>query len=254
MSSFIVLSTQRSGSTWCIDCLRSHGNIIAFGELFAPAGALHGRESASYRVPLWQEVAGPPKGALRSRGLFSYLDAVFELAPQAGKSVGFKLMYNQLRENPALLWYLRSRRIRVVHLLRRNLLDVVVSRKVAEATQVFQTAVPVECPAIRLEPFELSRDLNLLIQRQRWMRRLLRWSGLAHQEFAYEALVEDDRAFSRMAEFLGEEARRGMSSNLVKIVDRHPASLIVNYVEIKAALRGGPHASLLAEWELRLSP
>jgi hypothetical protein len=116
-----------------MDRLTKHPEVGGYGEVLLPE--VKGR-------PTW------PPGAedrpflavyLRERGisqprvrghyhLFPYLDHLYE--PRRGlRAIGFKLMYDQVLRYPEILLYLRARKVRVIHLVRTNLLDIVLSRE-----------------------------------------------------------------------------------------------------------------------------
>src|SRR5262249_58069631 len=65
-----------------------------------------------------------------------YLSGLFE--PRAGiGAIGFKLVYGQAARRPGLLHELSARKVRVVHLLRANLLETVLSFETARANGAF---------------------------------------------------------------------------------------------------------------------
>ena len=137
MTKFVVLSTQRSGSTWVVDMLNSHPRVLAQSELF-----MHGGEGP----PEVGREAGPPLLAdvHRRQGRRPRCSPVLAVAlprPSARgaagiDAVGFKLMYSQLtRISKPLMPALWLKRARIIHLMRRNALDVVLSKEAGEARQ-----------------------------------------------------------------------------------------------------------------------
>ena len=57
MTNFVVLSTQRSGSTWVVDMLTSHPRVVAYSELFMHGGEGKPRWSGAQDLPYWQTYA-----------------------------------------------------------------------------------------------------------------------------------------------------------------------------------------------------
>ncbi len=128
---FVVLTSQRSGSAWLISILRKLENTSAYGELFLGRKRVPGKMEwdSDFAYPRFIETEASGL-AIRPLSVFSYLD---ELYRQPG-AVGFKLMYSQLRQYPEILAYLVRHHISVVHLVRQNHLDVVISGAVAART------------------------------------------------------------------------------------------------------------------------
>jgi len=61
---------------------------------------------------------------------FGYLDDIYASGEKTVRSIGFKLMYGQLRQHLfCLLPYLLIKRVAVIHLLRLNFPDVVLSEE-----------------------------------------------------------------------------------------------------------------------------
>ena len=135
MTRFVVLSTQRSGSTWVVDMLTSHPRVVAYSELFMHGGQGTPQWGQEKDLPYWQTFIATSGGGRFARPywLWRYLGQAFEERPGVD-AIGFKLMYSQLTRiakplTPAL-WL---KRVRIIHLMRRNALDVVLSKEAGEA-------------------------------------------------------------------------------------------------------------------------
>src|SRR5439155_9377077 len=132
---FIVLSTQRSGSTWVVDMLSSHPRVVAYSELFMHGGEGTPSWGPVQDLPYWQTYIREQRGGRLARPvqLWRYLGRAFEERPGVD-AVGFKLMYSQLiiiaKPLMPALWL---KRVRIVHLMRRNALDVVLSKEAGQA-------------------------------------------------------------------------------------------------------------------------
>lgn len=127
---FILLASQRTGSTLVWRTLDQHPEVSALGELFlresedAGSYADIARQSAFSRL---SSRVAPARFAGR------YLDRA--LTPADGiRSAGFKLMYSQV---PPGFWEWSARRKPAfIHLQRRNLLKVLISKAAAETSGV----------------------------------------------------------------------------------------------------------------------
>src|SRR5687768_11132775 len=126
---FVVLTSARSGSTWLMDLLNKRSGMEAHGELFLGRPRLSPAIAGRADFPRFIEVHGVT-GPMRLPYVFSYLNTLY----RPPRTVGFKLMYGQLRKHPEILTYMMIRRLRVVHLIRRNHIDVIVSEEVAKLT------------------------------------------------------------------------------------------------------------------------
>src|SRR5688572_2767565 len=98
--------------------------IEAHGELFLRLPRLKPAIAGRADYLRFSEIYNAP-GLRRSYLIWRYLDELF----CRSRTVGFKLMYPQLRQYPELFAYIVSRRVRIVHLTRINQLDVVISEE-----------------------------------------------------------------------------------------------------------------------------
>ena len=153
MTNFVVLSTQRSGSTWVVDMLNSHPRVLAQSELFMHGGEGHPRWGGDRELLYWQTFIADKGGGRVARPywLWHYLGRAFSARPGID-AVGFKLMYSQLtRISKPLMPALWLKRARIIHLMRRNALDVVLSKQAGEARQgVLHARDGQEVEAVRL--------------------------------------------------------------------------------------------------------
>src|SRR5688572_33465139 len=122
-SNFVVLTTNRSGSEWVMSTLNNFQNVSGHGELFLPRPRnLDNKWDANFAYTRFVETKFQ-RFTVRPFSVFSYLNTLYSTP----EKVGFKLMYKQLGLYPEILAYLVQRRIRVLHLIRRNHLDVMLS-------------------------------------------------------------------------------------------------------------------------------
>jgi hypothetical protein len=217
-------------------------NTSAYGELFLKRKRVWDAGSMDY--PRFIEAR--PKGtAIRPFSVFSYLDHLY------GKpgAVGFKLMYSQLRQFPEILAYLVRHRIYVVHLVRQNHLDVLISGAIRAKAGRAHLLPGQSRPAdvrIELDPKTLLDQLGRLRTNIIRARRLLKWCGLPHIEVSYEKLTRNQAQFSSVLRFLSMDARGGIpQSELTRIRKEGHVQVISNYDEVKKALAGSIFANLL---------
>src|ERR1700751_3871855 len=113
---YILLATQRTGSSWVQEMLGSHPAILGYTDIFL---------IDAYGFRMWEpsdvEFANTFLDSRRRRPVsltrrywgVRYLQKLFD-HPAAG-AVGFKYMYDQVRHSPEVLAYAAARRVKVVH-------------------------------------------------------------------------------------------------------------------------------------------
>jgi LPS sulfotransferase NodH len=253
MSAFVILATQRTGSNWLMGMLDAHPRITVHDELFLPRPLetdYRGRTDVEFFHSYLQRHAPRASAPARAWWGLRYLGGV--LAPASPeRTVGMKLMYGQLWKNPAILPYLLARRVRVVHLTRANLLDVVLSERIAIARQRFHAGhgERVDTTTVHLDPRELREQLSRLDFRVRTARRLLRALPLRSVEVRYETLATNDEELARVLRFLGVDETGSASdrSPFQKLNGRPRRELIENHDEVRDALAGTAYARMLDE-------
>ena len=248
---FIVFTSQRSGSSWLISILTKLENTTAYGELFLRRKRVPGDQKwdSNFAYPRFLETE--PNGLIiRPFSTCSYLNGVYR-KPGA---IGFKLMYWHLRLYPEILAYLVRHHIRVVHLVRQNHLNVVISGAIrAKTGRAHPLSGQPELDDMRIElnPETLISRLNKLQRNILIARRLLRWCRLPHIEVAYEDLLRDQSGFNLIWNFLSINPEEHMpQSNLIKIRKGRHSDVISNYDEVKEALASSEFAELIEEKRL----
>lgn len=243
---FVVLTTNRSGSVWLMSTLNSFEDVVAQGELFLPRPRVsEPRWDSDFACTRFIETEFEGL-TTRPFTVFSYLD---DLYGSAG-TVGFKLMYAQLGRYPEILLYLIRHRIRVIHLIRRNHLDVLLSyavkAKLGQA-HLMHGQKPPDDIRVTLDTENLIGRLRWLQNKQRIARKLLNWCRLPHLEIAYEDLSRDQGHFRRVWDFLSVQSEQEMpQSNVVKIRRGGHRDVISNYDQVKRALANTKFAGFLS--------
>lgn len=245
MTRAIILTTQRSGSTFLVSCLQAHPDVLCRGELLiAGMGMKTPRmlEGHRHAVKLVRFLWTGAWHSTRTMRRF------YEI--EGPKAHVFKAMYNHLQP-PWTLNYLRSRKdIRIIHLRRRNLLKQYVSYLLMgqrrEQRWLPNTTVPVPPLRIRVSP---DRALK-------YFRRMQEFYPRFEQLFAdhpilplvYEDIVEaqqlkHDVAF-QLCDFL-QVPRRLLTSELIKINPERLWEIVTNYDALSSTLRQTKFAEFL---------
>jgi LPS sulfotransferase NodH len=242
---FVVFTTQRSGSTWVMSVLNTYEDVTGQGELFLRRPRSPERRWDSDFAHSRYVESKAEYGRVRPFSTFRYLDAFFAQGPH----VGFKLMYDQLRSYPEILVHLLRRRVRVVHLVRENHLDVLISfalkREIGKAHMLDAKDRPQE-PSVELPTASLLRQIRWLQLKHDAARHLLRASRLRHLEVTYEQLVRDPSRYEEILAFLGVSTTgETPRSHILKTRVGGQRDVVSNYDEVARVLAGTRFASLL---------
>lgn len=240
MNRFLLLSTQRSGSSFLGTSLGSHPDITCFEEVFMPRNqgprSFSTYRTASLRRRIEYLIA-------RRRTIFRFLDELYaSVGP--GQSVGFKFMYRQAQRHPEVIAWCERNDVRVVHLIRRNFLKILLSRLQAKRRGIYHAKQAIGSEPLKIDTRTLKSRLGAmasLIERNS-----RRFENLNCLVISYEELVaEQSEVFRRILAFLDADPEVNLSSDLVKINREPLANLILNYDEVASVLHGSPYESLL---------
>lgn len=250
---FVLLTTYRSGSTWVMDVLNQLDGVTTYAELFHRPTVADRQEAARTERYLAETLRAYPHyypdghSGIRPTAVWRYLAALYE-RPGA---VGFKLMYPHLLALPEIWPFVMQRRISVVHLVRQNALDVIISREMRRATQVTHRVAGDDArPQLQLtlDPDWLLGRLGALQRHVRLARKLLSMTGVRHLELHYEALKQDAAMFTAVADFLEVAAPLHLpQSRLTRLVRSGYRDTLANYDDVAAALAGTEFADFLKD-------
>lgn len=244
---FVLLSQPRSGSNWLLDMLQQLDEVTAYDELFLRRPR---QEVSLFRDhPRYHAL---PHGRFGRRP--SAVAYVHRLFRQPG-AVGFKAMGGQLRPYPQVWAYLAARRASIVHLVRANLLEALISEQVAASNERWhiRSGEPTQ-DGVRLEvdAADLLRRCEARAADIGRTRRRLRALRFRHLEVSYEDLVSGDAAFAAVCRFLrlGDVAAKPASA-LSRTRNAPTSELVTNYDEVRRAFAASPLAPLLDAPTLR---
>lgn len=226
-----------------MDRLNRQPGVKAYGELFLNHARLTPAIAGLADGKRFVEFHGSPTFTRPPR-VFSYLNDLYGPA----QIVGFKLMYKQLQTYPEILAYLAVHRVRVIHLTRRNLLDVVVSEELAKLTGVSHAVAESSSaiPMVQIDTGTIVSRLTRLKEKPIQVRKLIRMFTYPMLEVTYEALLESDDEFERILEYLNlGDSHREVGSNLAKRGVRSHRESIANYDEVQRRLDSTPFSHML---------
>lgn len=237
----IILTTQRTGSTFLVGCLRSHPEIECASEILngdpeVPAATYRGKFLQAYKV-----LRIVRSGAWRPA---RHMSRFFEGGTARVRC--FKVMYNQLARPFARRYLVDNEDIRVIHLHRENLLKVHVSTLLMSKRMHVQSRTQVQPVWTHVDPGKAIAS----IRRARANHASYEWAFNRHARLnvAYEHLIEGQGlapdARDRICDFLGVE-RLPMKSAIVKMNPESLRDMVTNYDELAGAISRTEFADML---------
>lgn len=223
--------------------LDRHPAVACYDELLLPKATdsgYWGRTDLEFFEPYYARHRKRDNRLTRVLWSFRYLNKLY--SPRQGlDALGMKLMYSQLWKNPWVWPYMVQHRVCVVHLVRSNLLDIVISletlktRKQPHAWQGHD----VETQSVRLDPKTLMSSLHDLEFRIKVARWLLTVVPIRHIEVSYEQLIANPALLDDVFAFLGTTTSPGTQvSKFKKLNTSSKPELIENYDEVRRLLSG----------------
>lgn len=234
---YIILSTQRTGSHLLGDILGSHPAFAQAGEVLIPGTRKRG--SFDKYIETAKSTSDNPATVLDD-----FLDHLRSRRPTASY-VGFLVKYGHadriggqdLTVDPAFA------RIRIIHLVRRNLLRLVASHRLAAARKVHVSRRPV-----RHKVNSVSLNTKTLVDSLRSRReqieemsaKLTGRPGVL--EVAYEEIMSgstvSQACLSRLTSFFGASNEFRNDPATVRLAPVRLPDLIANYTDVARILRG----------------
>ncbi len=260
MTKFMIITQPRSGSTWFMSCLNSHPQIYCpkiptvfskynlspfkgfkpgFLQVDNPKSPYYAYRSASLKRQLAHRFR-------RKKLVYSFLCDLYADRRDA-KAVGYKINYSQMRKYPVTVSWIKENNVRIIQLVRYNLLKRLVSHKIANARHLLhskQSVAPIKVtidPKILIDDFQ-RRDKRFEKYRKRFMDDL----GVPYHEVTYESLLSEHNAeMKKTLQFLGVDQDFSLSSEYVKVNPDSLEQLIDNFDDIKKALADTPFNTYL---------
>lgn len=237
----VILTTQRTGSSFLVECLASHPDIECAREI------LEGHPDdlrPLYRGPLRRVVklahiisSGAWRPGHRMETYFGGGRAKVRV---------FKVMYNQLAR-PFSLRYLREHEeIRIIHLRRDNLLKLHVSTLLMPKRRELQATAPVAPIRVRVNPAKAIASMRKARARYEQFEKI--FERHPRLSVTYETLIDGEflqtETGRRICEILGVPPHR-MGSGLVKVNPESLREIVTNYDELAAAVSRTEFADML---------
>jgi LPS sulfotransferase NodH len=245
---FIILGRSRVGSNFLRGLLDSHPGIAIFGELF------QNQEDLDWAHPFYLNTRRTFN--LRKDQPVKFLEQqVYGAFPARIQAAGFKIFYYHAQTEPwkpVWTYLVEQTDIRVLHIKRKNLLDIHLSRKHAEQSDVWvnwqNRSQTQPDTSIRLEYQECLDDFT---QTRGWEQEFDRlFAGHPVLEVVYEDLAADYvKTMECIQDFLDVHPYP-VQPRTSKQAKRQRSNDIVNYSEMKERFRGTEWQAFFTDDEL----
>lgn len=252
---YLIVSVQRSGTHYLTQTLKLHPYLSFYSEIFKG-----GNEEEFHRE---YKVKGYKFKKFTRKELVPLLTELFygfggayqrnnTQFPRLERRDGFIVHNNQLNYTPELLPLLgESRAWKAIHLVRRNLFHVHVSRKMHELSGSAACLVNSTCESrsrtIRLDPETILRELEHIKQMQIQNRELLQTHKVPFIEVTYEGLLDGTESFCDIWTFCECSCVEMRPISMMKLVDRNYSSIVENYHELKTIAKDTEFLSFFDE-------
>ncbi len=251
MVKFIVLTTQRSGATFFIKSLSNHpqiecrhetiftqGNKFKFFSFDRPGSFYYQYRSSSLRCQLAHWL-------WRKQLIYDCINDYWLTLPDKASAIGFKLSYNHVEKYPAIATWIEEHDVRIIHLVRHNILKTILSSETAKRRGVYHSTQKIAPIKVHLRPKKLKR--NLARRARRIAKYQARFTDKPYLEVSYESFVANRNAETRrVLQFLDIDSFIPLETDLLKINPDSLQDIIENYEEVAQALKGTVFEKYLA--------
>ncbi|MBL3659045.1 sulfotransferase domain-containing protein [Fulvivirga sediminis] len=231
MNKFILLAHPRSGSTLLISYLKSHGQILAHGEVF--------NENECDLSPLVRpNITGEELMKRRDKDPIAFLENyVFINTLPWKKITGFKIHYQQANEGKKEVWnYLANdRSLKIIHLTRENSLEAYTSLMLAIKTNKWTQTTDSPSPklTIALDQLECRYFFKRIERNREYYNNLFKNHQILH--LTYDELYKNKKnTLTHVQEFLNVNIE-DLDADLRKQNKTPLPEVIENYNALKQA-------------------
>ncbi|MEO9591249.1 hypothetical protein [Rhodopirellula bahusiensis] len=258
----MILTSQRSGSVFLQKYLQSHPEICCHGEVLLGLGGPAGCEPPSI-------LNRHRRARLAWAWLFSgaaifpnrVIDRTLNSSPESG-AVAFRGMYNQLQRKSIVDHLLRVQGLKIIHLMRDNLLRQYVSRKQMHHRYNLHgkgsahTSKPIKLSAIPISPAAALAEMTFMARSREKLHQAFEENGNDILTLHYEQLLgggtvdETDR--KRLCMFLSVRDME-MTSDLVKMSQAPLEDMVENFDDLRTAVQASEFTDFLIHSEPALA-
>jgi hypothetical protein len=274
MIRFVLLSTQRSGTTFLEHWLNSHPQVRCHSELFA-LNYPHQDGFAPYCNKTWLSrqflrfYKNNPQSriakTLLARQIAQFMEgtysnsawpgprqrlAIKKLAHQVKnipkeKAAGFRLMYDHAESIPSIYQTLLKEKIHILHLIRKNKLKIILSSMIAGIRNRSRSSVELSAIQVMVDTKSLLGALEkLCAEEKKWREAFSNHNP--YLEITYEDFFKNHpETAAKIEGFFKVTPGRWIWPNLTKLNPDSVKNIAINYDEVVAVLQGTPFQEYL---------
>lgn len=207
MSKFIVLTQQRSGSTWFIDMLNNHPNCKAYSEPFVVSGREDNSKLLDEMGLIYKPTFSTFKKTTEQRRPFVTFNYLRTLDTEFNKykSGGFKMMHSQIKDLSEVLIWILTKRYKIIRLERKNNFQKVMSNRIRKETQTAHIKADKERirREVYIEPKTIVKDIKYQETQSRRLDFISNILPVPSLKITYENLKKDTHTtMNNVARFL----------------------------------------------------
>jgi hypothetical protein len=173
----------------------------------------------------------------RKKLVYEFLSDLYADHPHAG-AVGFKVNYSQISKYAKVISWVKEHDVKIIHLMRTNLLKRLVSHKIANTRNLCHSTQSVEPIKVHIDPEVLVADFHR--RQKRYARYKKRFTNVYHVpylEVSYESLVADFALeIQKVLKFLEIDKFLALTSEFVKVNPDSLEDIVENYRDVKQTL------------------
>ena len=251
MVKFLIITQPRSGSVWFMSCLDSHPQIYcprlstlfskynlspfkgfkpSFLQVDKPISLYYKYRSNSLKRQIAHRFN-------RKKLVHDFLNQLYA-KNQDAEAVGFKVNYSQINRYSEIASWIKQTDLKIIHLIRNNLLKRLVSHKIANIRNLFTSTQSVEPVKVHIDPKPLIDDFRRRQKRfAKYTNRFKDIFEVPFLEVSYESLVADfNSEIQKVLNFLEIDTLKQLTSELVKVNPDSLEDIVENYSEVKQTL------------------
>ncbi len=252
MTKFVIVTLPRTGSTLLSKSLNRHPEIFCDDEIFH-FGFRDYFSKNQFRFLKLRSlpkkinyVINYPLTYLKLRG---FLNRYYTNKPNEHfKARGFKLMYYQTYYTPGLISYLKKNNIKVILLLRENILRNALSDMRARSTGVYHhqdnnEEIRSGLKKLNVDTQELQKKMSAIVKQNKKLAGIV--SDMDYIKIRYEDFSDWDKTMNRIEAFLNVSTTV-ISAGTQKLNPDNLQDMIENYSEVESWLRQNNYSEFTA--------
>lgn len=182
----------------------------------------------------------------RNRLIYEFLSELYAENHNV-EAIGFKVNYSQIKRYSVISLWIKQNDIKIIHLIRSNLLKRLVSHKIANIRDLRHSTQSVMPVKVHIDPGVLVDDFRRRQNRfAKYRKRIVEVFGAPLLEVEYESLTADfELEMHKVMKFIEIDELIPLTSDFVKVNPDSLEEIIENYDEVKRTLKNTEFAKFM---------